>query len=100
MDPREFEGSPSGSLIPTVFGQKAFIPNLLPPKIDLNACFLAVNKASMAMAELKGMSYRVSNPCNLINPLQQREALASSSIEGTYTTASELLLFDPHISSY
>jgi Fic family protein len=46
------------------------------------------------MAELKGMSYKVPNPLHLINPLQRREALASSSIEGTYTTASDLLLFD------
>jgi Fic family protein len=46
------------------------------------------------MAELKGMSYKVANPLHLINPLQRREALASSSIEGTYTTASDLLLFD------
>lgn len=73
----------------------AFIPNPLPPTIDFNSCVLELDRASRAMAELKGMSYKVTNPMHLINPLQQREAIASSSIEGTYTTPSELLLFDP-----
>ncbi|MFO1113270.1 MAG: Fic family protein [Rhodospirillales bacterium] len=73
----------------------AFIPNTLPPTIDFNSCVLELDRASRAMAELKGMSYKVTNPMHLINPLQQREAIASSSIEGTYTTPSELLLFDP-----
>lgn len=93
MDPKEFDGSSSGTLVPTILGQKAFIPNPLPPVIKLNDCMLELDRASRAMAELKGMSYKVTNPMHLINPLQQREAIASSSIEGTYTTASELLLF-------
>ena len=94
MDPKEFENSPSGILVPTVYDQKAFVPHPLPPQINLNSCMMEVDRASRAMAELKGMSYKVSNPKHLINPLQKREAIASSSIEGTYTTASELLLFD------
>lgn len=96
MDPKEFENSTSGKLVPTVYGQMAFIPNPLPPQLDLNRCSTEVDRASRAMAELKGMSYKVTNPMHLINPLQKREAIASSSIEGTYTTASELLLFDHH----
>lgn len=94
MNPADFAGSPSGNLVPTVYGQMAFVPHPLPPRLDLNLCTNEVDRASRAMAELKGMSYKVSNPYHLINPLQQREAIASSSIEGTYTTASELLLFD------
>lgn len=95
MDPKDFAQSPSGILVPTVYDQMAFVPHPLPPKLDLNLCMNEVDRASRAMAELKGMSYKVTNPMHLINPLQQREALASSSIEGTYTTASDLLLFDP-----
>jgi Fic family protein len=72
----------------------AFIPHPLPPRIDLNLCMVDVDRASRAMAELKGMSYKVANPLHLINPLQRREALASSSIEGTYATATDLLLFE------
>lgn len=94
MEARDFEKSPSGKLVPTVFNQMAFVPNPLPPRLDLNKCMLEVDRASRSMAELKGMSYKVTNPNHLINPLQKREALASSSIEGTYTTASQLLLFD------
>jgi Fic family protein len=95
MNPREFERSPSGFLVPTVYDQRAFVPHPLPPQINLNRCMIEVDRASRAMAELKGMSYKVTNPLHLINPLQQREAIASSSIEGTYTTATDLLLFDP-----
>lgn len=94
MDPKDFAQSPSGTLVPTVYDQMAFVPHPLPPRLDLNLCMNEVDRASRAMAELKGMSYKVTNPMHLINPLQQREALASSSIEGTYTTPSDLLLFD------
>ncbi len=94
MDPKEFEGSPSGRLVPAVHGQMAFVPNPLPPRLNFTECMMQVDRASMAIAELKGMSYKVPNPMHLINPLQKREAIASSSIEGTYTTASELLLLD------
>jgi Fic family protein len=94
VKPEDFAHSPSGFLVPTVYDQMAFVPHPLPPKIDLNLCMNDVDRASRAMAELKGMSYKVTNPMHLINPLQQREALASSSIEGTYTTPQDLLLFD------
>lgn len=72
----------------------AFVPHPLPPELDYNFCLSEVDRASRAMAELKGMSYKVTNPLHLINPLQRLEAIASSSIEGTYTTPSDLLLFD------
>jgi Fic family protein len=94
LDSKEFEHSASGTLVPTVYGQKAFVPNPLPPKIDFDKCMIEVDRASRAMAELKGMSYKVTNPMHLINPLQQRETVASSGMEGTYTTPSDLLLFD------
>ncbi len=95
MKPDEFADSPSGRLVPAVFGQWAFVPDPLPPVLDMNRFMSEVDRASRAMAELKGMSYKVGNPFHLINPLQRREALSSSSIEGTYTTPSELLLFEP-----
>ena len=94
MNPHDFANSPSGSLAPTVYDQMAFVPHALPPRLDLNLCMPELDRASRAMAELKGLSHRVNNPLHLINPLQRREALASSSIEGTYTTASDLLLYD------
>jgi Fic family protein len=94
VNPEEFQNSPSGSLVPTIYNQMAFIPHPLPPVVDLNQCGNEVDRASRAMAELKGMSYKVSNPMHLINPLQRREAIASSSIEGTYTSPADLLLFD------
>jgi Fic family protein len=94
VNPAEFANSPSGRLVPTVFNQMAFVPNPLPPAVDLNRCMNEVDRASRAMAELKGMTYKVANRYHLIHPLQQREALASSSIEGTYTSAADLVMFD------
>lgn len=95
MDAAAFSRSPSGYLVDTVLGQKAFVPNPLPPEnLDLSKCFESIDLASRAMSELKGMSYKVNNPLNLINPLQKREAISSSSIEGTYTTANDLLLLE------
>jgi Fic family protein len=94
MNPAEFQNSPSGRLVPTVFNQMAFVPHPLPPALDLNRCMNEVDRASRAMAELKGMAYKVANPYHLIHPLQQREALASSSIEGTYTSAADLVMYD------
>ncbi|RMH40994.1 MAG: Fic family protein [Gammaproteobacteria bacterium] len=94
MNPDKFRDSPSGSLVPTVYDQWAFVPNPLPPPLNMNRIMSEVDRASRAMGELKGKSDRISNPYHLINPLQQREALSSSSIEGTYTTPSQLLLFD------
>jgi len=99
MDPTEFSSSPSGSLTPTVFGQMAFVPHPLPPKLDLNLCANEIASATMALGELKGVSYKINNPLHVINPLQRREAIASSSIEGTYTTASELLLLESGFAS-
>ena len=95
MTPEEFASSPSGRLVRTVFDQWAFLPDPLPPALDTNRFINDVDRASRAMAELKGMRYKVTNPLHLINPLQRREAISSSSIEGTYTTPSELLLFEP-----
>lgn len=94
MDPTEFEKSPSGFLMSTVYDQKAFMPNPLPPEVNLTSCMSAISMATMAIGELKGMSDKITNPTHLINPLQNREAIASSSIEGTYTTPSDLLLLN------
>ncbi|MFQ5348536.1 MAG: Fic family protein [Rhodothalassiaceae bacterium] len=95
MNPEEFANSPSGRLVRTVLDQWAFVPNPLPPALDTNRFINDVDRASRAMAELKGMRYKASNPLHLINPLQHREAISSSNIEATYTTPSELLLFEP-----
>ena len=90
----DFETSPAGQLVPTLDGEKAFVPNALPPKLDLGRLAVPLSKAMQAIGELKGACRRLANPFILIRPLQRSEALTSSAMEGTFTTDDELLLAD------
>lgn len=93
----DFENSPAGALIPTLYNEKSFKPNALPPELDLSCLVVALSKAMAALGELKGACRRLANPYILIRPLQRSEALTSSAMEGTYTTDDELLLADAGI---
>jgi Fic family protein len=90
----DFETSPAGHLVPTLYNERAFVPNQLPPRLDLGQLTVPLSKAMQAIGELKGACRRLSNPYILIRPLQRSEALTSSAMEGTYTTDDELLLAD------
>ncbi|MFT4278767.1 MAG: Fic family protein [Rhodopseudomonas sp.] len=95
MKKAEFEGSPSGSLVPTERSQWAFVPNPLPPaQIDLAVLAEPIAEAAQALGELNGIGRTLPDPYLLIRPLQAQEALTSSSMEGTYTTLSDLLLVE------
>ncbi|WP_420141009.1 Fic family protein [Sphingomonas sp.] len=81
--------------MPTIGGRKAFIPAPLPPRELAVTRFLPeLTRATQAVGELKGIGRTVGNPLLLIRPLQRREAVSSSSMEGTYTTLSDLFLFE------
>jgi len=47
-----------------------------------------------SIARLDGLGRAVPDPALLLRPLQAREALRSSSLEGTYASPEELLLFE------
>lgn len=95
MKKEDFAGTPSGRLVPTDRSQWAFVPHSLPPS-DLDLGSLADKLATTAqlLGELNGIGRTLTDPLLLIRPLQAREALTSSSMEGTYTTLDELLLVD------
>jgi len=78
--------------VPTIERQQAFVPSDLPPHIDLNDIAVAMGEAMQAIGELKGACRRLQNPYILIRPLQRREALTSSAMEGTFTTDDNLAL--------
>lgn len=78
--------------MPTLFGAKAFIPNPLPPALNLGRVAPSLGIASAAIGELRGACRRLSNPYMLIRPLQRLEAQTSSAMEGTFTTSDELAL--------
>jgi Fic family protein len=46
------------------------------------------------MGEMAGAARRLANPEILLRPLRRREALSSSAMEGTYSTATDLVLLE------
>jgi Fic family protein len=89
----DFASSPTGSLVPTERGQFAFVPHPLPPReLDFSRIARPLSEAAEAVGELNGIGRTIANPYLLIGPLQRREVISSSSMEGTYTTVDALLL--------
>ena len=98
MRKSDFESSPSGRLVGTDRRQWAFVPHDLPPALDLAPLAAPIARAAQLLGELNGISRTLPDPYLLIRPLQVREALTSSSMEGTFTTVDELLLFEARAS--
>ncbi len=95
MDKNGFREHATGQLIATIGNRKAFVPNPLPPpELDIDRLLPALTRATQVVGELKGIGRTVPNPLLLIRPLQRREAVSSSSMEGTYTTLTDLFLFE------
>lgn len=95
MDRNGFGDAASGRLVPTFGGRKAFVPHPLPPRhLDVSRFLTELTRATQAVGELKGIGRTILNPLLLVRPLQRREAVSSSSMEGTYTTLSDLFLFE------
>jgi Fic family protein len=94
MDASQFIDSPSGTLIPTISNLMAFVPNPLPPLLDYAALAMPLAEAMQALGELNAIGRGMTNPMLVIRPLQRKEALLSSSMEGTYSTANALALAD------
>lgn len=90
----DFKETKAGKLVPTIQGV-AFIPAPLPPNlIDLGNLAQQLSRANRALGELSGIGRTLQHPLLLIRPFMRREAVASSKIEGTVTTLSELFLFE------
>lgn len=94
MDPTDFRDSPSGFLVPTIGGAQAFVPNPLPPKLEMDLLVGILTEATGYLGELRGIGRTLPNPYLLIRPFQRREAVASSIIEGTFTSLSDLLMLE------
>lgn len=90
----DFHSNPSGRLVPTMGKHKAFVPDPLPPELDLTAILPEYQNAMLAIGELNGAIEPLANPELVIRPMQFREAISSSGMEGTYTTFEDLLVFD------
>lgn len=82
----------AGRLVKCPGGYEAFVPNPLPPKINL-APRLArtMSQADHRIGQLAGEGKTLPNPHLLMRPFVAREAVLSSRIEGTQATLGELL---------
>ena len=85
----------SGRLVGSSAGHNAFIPDPLPPRIDLGPQLVrALSEADLLVGRLSGEGRTLPNPHLLMRPFVRREAVLSSRIEGTQATLGELLASD------
>jgi Fic family protein len=98
MDKGIFTTSAPGRLWEiSVKGSKdwAFIPDPLPDEWEVSTdLWSLLVQAREELARLDGVGRYMPNYNLLLRPLQRREALRSSSLEGTYATPQQLLLFE------
>ena len=97
MDRERFTTSMTGRLLPVSVGgvDWAFLPAPLPRKWQIeNKLWPLIASAREELARLDGIGRTLPDPELLLRPLQSREAIRSSSLEGTYASAEELLLFE------
>jgi Fic family protein len=80
------------SLVPIVDGGWAFVPPPLPPDFDWSRISSALACAAAAIGELRGIGRLIPDVEMLVAPLERREALTSSAMEGMITTLPAMLL--------
>jgi len=91
------ERGPTGYKVPiSSVGEPcfAFIPNPLPPEPAVTVDAARLQKASVALGKLSGVTSLLPDPHLFIYSYIRKEAVLSSQIEGTQSTLSELLLFE------
>lgn len=95
MDPSAFKKGKNGRLLRIHEDCWAFVPNDLPPKLDLSWKFVAqISESDRRLSELAGAARTLPNPHLLIHPFTRREAVLSSRIEGTLASISDLMSFE------
>jgi Fic family protein len=97
MDRHRFTPATTGKLTPIAIGTPdwAFVPAPLPRKWPVSIeLWPLLAAAREELARLDGIGKALPDPELLLRPLQSREAIRSSSLEGTYASAEELLLFE------
>lgn len=95
MDKSLFGPVSPGRLVAISPDEVAFIPNPLPPAWTFPVRLWPVlAEAKRHIGELEGLGSVLPNPAILLRPLEDRESIQSSRLEGTYATPKELLLFE------
>jgi Fic family protein len=84
-----------GKYLPCAGGVRAFLPDPLPPELDMTPPLLrSLSDADRLIGQLAGEGRTLPNPHLLMRPFVKREAVLSSRIEGTQATLGELLAAD------
>lgn len=95
MDVTQFTPNFSGELVRLADGDDAFVPAPLPPSWTFpNELWPLLAEVKHLFGVLEGIGRVLPNPGLLLRPMEDREAIRSSRLEGTYVTPTELLLFD------
>ena len=85
----------SGKLVKCPGGYEAFVPNPLPPEVEMTPRLVrAMSEADRLVGQLAGEGRSLPNPHLLLRPFVMQEAVLSSRIEGTQATLGELLASD------
>jgi len=85
----------SGRLVKSPGGYEAFVPNPLPPELEMTPRLVrALSDADRLIGQLAGEGRGLPNPHLLMRPFLTQEAVLSSRIEGTQATLGELLAAD------
>lgn len=94
MDATKFVDSPFGAPAREPGKEWAFtyyLPKPIPRELDLTAQIVtALSEADSALGHLQGLGVLIRDPGLLIGPYLRREALASSRIEGTQASLSDV----------
>lgn len=95
MNPAEFQPNTPGRIVPIPGNDHAFVPDPLPPAWQFpERLWPLLNEASTKLGLLEGVGRHLPAADLLLRPLERREAVQSSAIEGTFATPRELLLFE------
>jgi len=95
MEHTDFTKHKAGYCIKNTSGHWSFVPNDLPPKIEVNWKLASLlSEADRRLSELAGIARTLPNPHLLIGPFTRREAVLSSKIEGTLASISDLMSYE------
>jgi Fic family protein len=95
VNPDDFKSPESGRIIRSLDGANAFVPNRLPPKLEISWLLAKeISAADRKLSALEGAASKLPNPHLLIVPFTRKEAVLSSKIEGTMASLSEVLSFE------
>lgn len=89
--------APSGQYVRSMAGHRCFVPNPLPPKLTLSgSTHQKIGEVMHLLGQVQTCRRLLPSVEVLIYGSLRREAIASSTIEGTIASADELVLFELH----